>query len=173
MGFWPDGVHIFNNVCLCIFLQFSAIRRHLRSPGTRCSPKLISRLDGVHISTKANFQNVWTFSKHMRASKAGGSFWSPGLSPGGFRPPSGSLPAPKGPQRHPKRTPRTWFGSSGLSLGGPRAPVGRPPGPRRNPSSGASQATWTKNNKHNGIENTAGLTQPFGKSFAIPSRPMD
>ena len=29
-----DGVHIFNNVCFCISLQFSGIRRDSRSPGT-------------------------------------------------------------------------------------------------------------------------------------------
>ena len=28
-----DGVHIFNNVCFCMFLCFSAIRRDWRSPG--------------------------------------------------------------------------------------------------------------------------------------------
>ena len=33
-AFYLDGVHIFKNVCFCMFFYFSANRRDSRSPGT-------------------------------------------------------------------------------------------------------------------------------------------
>ncbi len=69
------------------------------------------------------------FQKTCAPLRREAHFGSPGLSPGGSRPPSGG-PAPKGT---PKALQGRGLGRLGLSLGGPRASFGRPPGSQKHP----------------------------------------
>ena len=104
----------------------SVYHRDWRSPGAPITSKKASGLDGVHISTKANVHHVWAFSKNLRTSAAGGPFWVAWVV-------CWRLPAPlgrPGPQKHPKGTPRTRFGSSGVVSWKPPGPLweaSRPP----------------------------------------------
>ena len=98
------------------------LRSDQRSPGTLCSLKWVSRLDGVHIMLGC-FQT--TCAPLRREAHFGFVPWR-------LPAPLGRLP---GHQRHPKGTPRTRFGSSGLSLGGPRPPLGSLPAPKGTPKS--------------------------------------
>ena len=103
------------------------------------------RLDGVHISTKANARHFWAFKTNLRASAAGGPFWVAWVV-------SLKPPAPfgrPGPQRQPRGTPRTRFGSSGvvfLKSPGPLWEASRPPpAPQRRSRDGANTRPVTQN----------------------------
>ncbi len=76
-----DGVHTFNNVCLCICLYFSASRRDSRSPGTLFdqygfpASTVCTFLRRPMIIIFGHFQKTWAPLRREN------HFGSPGLSP--------------------------------------------------------------------------------------------